>query len=303
MKNEASESSEANAGGSIRRSRAIVRAAFQALRKDPRLAWFPVLSGIGALVLLGIGGAVVGVGHSLGAGAEAGAQRAISVAGIIVYVGGHLLVVATGVAMSHAALAALAGRPWTVTEAFAAMSRRRRAVVTFAIVSATVGHLLGKKRARGGGKSRGPGTIRRLAGLAWWAATYLALPVIAREDRTGFGAIERSAALLRGTWKETMVARLTLWWAWIPAVAIAALPILLCALLGVREPAIVVPAFVLPALGIGVFGLFVRTLDGIYRAALYTYATEGVIPEAFAAEELEAIWAASPGGTSEPDDA
>lgn len=42
----------------MRRSRAIVRAAFETLRKNPRLAWFPVLSGLGALAILAVGAAI-----------------------------------------------------------------------------------------------------------------------------------------------------------------------------------------------------------------------------------------------------
>jgi hypothetical protein len=283
--------SEASESGSVRRSWAIVRAAFEALRQNPRLVWFPVLSGVGALVLAAIGAAIVATG-SLGAELDASAQRASSVAGIVVYIGGYLLAVTTGVAMNHAALEALAGRPWTVRQAFEVASRRRRAIATFAVVSATVGHLLrGRKRGSGGGRRR-PGPIRRLAGVAWWAATYLTLPVIARENRDAFGAIERSASLLRSTWKEMLVARLTLWWAWIPVAIVAALPVLLCALLGVREPVFVVLAAAIPLVGLCVLALVVRTLDGIYRAALYTYATEGVVPEPFDNAELGAIWEA-----------
>ena len=284
----------------MRRSRAIVRAAFETLRRNPRLVWFPVLAGLGALVLLGLGAAIAGLG-ALGPDPEASTRRAMSVAGIVVYVGGHLLTVATGVAMTHAALEALAGRPWTVSEAYAVASRRRRAVASFAIVAATVAHVL-----RGGGgrgrRRKGPGLLRRLAGVAWWAATYLALPVIAREDRSGLGAIERSATLVRSTWKEVALARLTLWWAWIPVVVVAAIPLVACAVLGVREPEILVPAAVVPLLGIGLFGLFVRTLDGIYRAALYTYATEGVVPELFDDEDLAAIWQARGGDVSGADE-
>jgi hypothetical protein len=39
-----------------------------------------------------------------------------------------------------------------------------------------------------------------------------------------------------------------------------------------------------------VLGLLLHTLDGIYRAALYTYASEGVVPDTFDAPDLDAIW-------------
>ncbi|MEM9459467.1 MAG: DUF6159 family protein [Myxococcota bacterium] len=301
--------SELNPHGSIRRSRAILRAAFKALRANPRLAWFPVLSAVGMVALLLFGAAIAGVG-TLVAGesvaqlgplwamlgdpnpdADAAITRALSVGGIVVYVGHNLLMTAVGVAMTHASLEALAGRPWTVRGSLQLASRRRRSIATFAVIQATVGHLLGmgRRRGRGGGR-RSPGLLSRLAQLAWWAATYLVLPVIAREGRGGVGAIERSAKLLRETWKETLIARLTLGWLWIPAVILAVVPVATCAAVGLREPAVLVVAVLLPLLGLFALGLLVNTLEGIYRAALYSYATEGVVPASFDDHELGEIW-------------
>ena len=67
-------------------------------------------------------------------------------------------------------------------------------------------------------------------------------------------------------------------------------PLALLAALGVREPAVLVPLVVLAGVVLAAFGLMLHTLDGIYRAALYTYASEGVVPEAFAGEDLQEIW-------------
>ena len=301
--------SELNPRGTIRRSRAILRAAFKALRANPRLAWFPVLSALGMVALLLSGAAIVGVG-TLVAGesvaqlgplwamlgdpnpdAETAVVRAMSIGGIVFYVGHNLLMIAVGVAMTHASLEALAGRPWTVRGSLRVASRRRRSIATFAIIQATVGHLLGMggRRGRGGGR-RSPGLLSRLAQFAWWAATYLVLPVIAREGRSGVGAIERSAKLLRETWKETLIARLALGWLWTPAVILAAIPAVTCVAVGLRQPAVLMAAVLIPLLGLVAFGLLIHTLEGIYRAALYSYATEGVVPAVFDDDELDEIW-------------
>ncbi len=315
--------SEANPRGSIRRSRAILRAAFKTLRNNPRLAWFPVLSALGVLVLVIVGGAIFEMGRLVAGESVADlgplwavvgdpnpdgdttVTRAMSIGGIVFYLGNSLAMVAMGVAMTHAALEALAGREWTVRESLRVASRRRRSIATFAIVDATVGRLLSMGARRGRrGRRRSPGPLSRLARFAWWAATYLVLPVIAREGRGGLRAIERSARLLRETWKETMVARLTLGWLWIPAVIVGAVPVVVCAVLGLREPGILMIAVLLPLLGLGVFGLLLHTLEKIYRAALYSYATEGVIPDAFAGDDLHEIWEvrSEPADGGEPSD-
>lgn len=300
---------EANLGGCIRRSRAILRAAFTAFRQNPRLVWFPVLTVFGMLALVVVSGAIAGLG-TLVAGqsvadlgplwalvsdpnpdGDTAVTRAMSVGGLVFYVGNTLFMVAMGVALTHAALEALAGRPWTVRQSLRVASQRRRSIATFALIQATVGHLLGMGGGRRrGGKRRSPGVLSRLARFAWWAATYLVLPVIAREGRGGIGAIKRSAMLLRETWGETLVARLALGWLLVPVVILGAVPVVVCLAVGVRQPAILVATVLIPLAGIGVFRLLLHTLEKIYRAALYSYATEGVVPDAFAGSDLDEIW-------------
>ncbi len=274
----------------------------QTLRRNPRLAWFPILSGIGAIGLLVVAGGLLALGSWVDAVGVAeppsGQLRAAGVVGLVLGAFGHVWMIYSGVAMTDAALHALAGRGWTVTGSFRVARSRRRAIVTYALLSATVSHLLRgrtKRERKGRRRKRKPGMLRQLAGMAWSAATYLVLPVIAREGRGGLGAVERSASLLRTTWKEIAVARLTLWWVWLPGMLVGAAPLLLCAVLGVREPVILGLAAAWLSLGCLALGLLVRTLDGIYRAALYTYATEGVVPDTFAGDALDDIWEAAPG--------
>lgn len=304
--------SEFGKRGSIRRSRAILRAALHTLKRNPRLLWFPVLSVVGLVFLVATGALITKVGAIFAGhgGADVGelwttlgqphpardetVVRAMSIAGIVFIVCGQLFEVAIAVAMTHAALEALAGRDWSLRQSFDVVKRRRGTVVSFAIIRATVGSLLSRSKKDRKGRRKGPGLLRKLAGFAWSAATYLVMPVIAREERGGFGSIERSAKLLRDTWRETLLARLTLGWLWVPAIIVAAVPAILCAALGVRDAAVLAVAIGLPVLAIAIFGLCLHTLDGIYRAALYTYATEGVVPEAFDDASLHEIWEARP---------
>lgn len=281
--------------GSIRRSRAILRAAWTTLRRNPRLAWFPVLSALGLLITTAGSAAIVGFGSMLADEPEI-SKRAGSVAAAFFYVVSQLITVGIGVAMTHAALEALAGREWSVRGSLAIARGKRGTILSFAVIRATVGRLLASERTRkskDGRKRRRrqrPSFFKKAARFAWWAATYLVLPVIAKENRGGFGAIKRSAQLFRETWHETLVARFAIGWFWVPAMFVAVAPVVLLAALGVRDPAVLVPVAVLAGLVLAAFGLMLHTLDGIYRAALYTYASEGVIPEAFAGEDLQEIW-------------
>ena len=308
---------------SVRRSRAILRASAWTLRQNPTLLWFPILSAL-ALGAMGVAcGSIAVVAREIAAhpvadlgsiwsllanadpNPEVTLGRGATVGGVVAYLGSHLVMIYTGVAMSHASLEALAGRQWTVGEAFARARSRRGAIGTYALIRATVSRLLADRRERGKrGKRRRPGPLRKLARFSWWAATYLVLPVLAREDRGGFGAIERSASLFKETWKETFVARLALGWVWGPVFILLGLPLLVCLALGVKEEAVFIAAAAVPIVGLGFFSLVLHTLHVIYRAALYTFATEGVVPEPFAVEDLDDVWSVPPaqegGPASEP---
>ena len=51
------------------------------------------------------------------------------------------------------------------------------------------------------------------------------------------------------------------------------------------------------ALSIAVIGVL-GALEAIYRAALYVFASEGVVPEPFGGPELDAIWHVKPADPS-----
>jgi hypothetical protein len=266
------------------------------------LLWFPVLTSCALIVLVMVAFAIAGLGQVLGPAPfselptpwslwadppEPGAvaRRSVLVGGPVLLLGSQLVATAGAVALTHAALESLAGRAWTFGGALARLRERRGKVVGYAILQATVGGWLARRR-RG---REGVGRVgRKLVGTAWWAATYLAIPVITREGKGPLEAVERSTRLLRGTWKETFLGRLGIGWVWSVAGLGSALLVALVLVAGGRPSPLVV--VLLPALLLGGVGLLLHTLDVIYRAALYTFATEGVIPEPFDAEELQEIW-------------
>ena len=283
----------------IRRSRAILRAATRTLQAHPRLVWFTVLSAIVSAIVVGIGGAIAWLGNDAAAWLpfadappEAAKSRSMLVFGLATWFGTHLVAPFFAVALARATLDAMASRPWNVKDALRGAGQRFATIATFAVLNASVGGLLA--RLRGDGSARRAGAASRatakVLGLAWWAATYLAVPVMAREPRSGFAAVGRSASLFRETWREAFIGRLVLGWLWAPALVIAAVPFVLCLLLKVQHAGVFALAVVLPAFALVLLGVILQTLDTIYRCALYVFATEGVVPEPFDDPDLHEIW-------------
>lgn len=292
---------------SPRRARAILRAAWHTLRRNPRLLWFSLLLGLASLAVTSAGAILGWMGisavpwlaaHGVAAPPDASlAGRAAIGFGLVLWFGTHLVAPYFGVALASATLEALASRPFSVRRSLGDATRRVGGIAAYAILDASVGAIIARLRdgkARRGTRRRGGSPLTAtVLGAGWWAATYLVLPVIARESRGGVFAVSRSTTLMRDTWKEAFVGRLVLGWVLWPValVAVGALGVLLA--LGVTpmdQPVLFVAIAGASVLLYVAIAAVAHTLDTVYRCALYVFATEGVVPEPFADPELDAIW-------------
>lgn len=292
-------------------SGAILRASFRTLRANPRLLWFPIVTLVGAVFAVGMGATLAWLSSQIAAAPHVDLgiwttlfmdePEPVEIMGRGMLAGGFLtavllqlwsLVIAVG--LSRATMDALAGREWTFGESTRAATRRLRAIATVAVAQAGVGRLLGKTR---GGKDKKKGLLSRFTTsifeMAWWAATYLVVPVLAKEKRGGIGSILRSGKLFRKTWKEAFIGRLALGWVWAAFAALAIVPFAASLYLGVQDGRWLLLALLGPG-AIALFGVvFVRTLDMVYRTALYVFATEGVVPGPFDQPELHEVFVAA----------
>lgn len=271
-------------------SRTILRAAFRTLRGHPRLLWFPIIGGLGSIAMGCVGASIAWIGQP--SGAEITVGRGAAVGGILGVVLLQMWSLISAVALSSAAMEAMAGRPWTTRGAIGSAMRRLGAIATVAIAQAGVGRLLGrgKKKSKRGFLARFTTNIWE---MAWWAATYLIVPVLAKEGRGGLGSVLRSAKLFRKTWKEAFVGRLALGWIWMLFVVIAIAPAAVSFWKGATDPRFLVAAIATPVVAALLGAAVLRALDIIYRSALYVFATEGVIPEPFDEPDLHAVFRAS----------
>ena len=120
----------------------------------------------------------------------------------------------------------------------------------------------------------------------WSIYTYLVIPALISEGVGPIQAIKRSKGLLRDTWGEKLVSRFRF-----------DLPIIISLMVGLSALVIAswVPFLESSAIAIGVVliappTLVIFALRSIYVAALYEYATTGVIPDAFPSKVIEGNW-------------
>ena len=127
-----------------------------------------------------------------------------------------------------------------------------------------------------------------LIGAAWTLVTYFVVPLIVIEHRSLGDAFKTSLGMVRRTWGEQVVANFGLgiaaFLAYLIAAGIGALLFLVLSPLGAVGIAV---AIVVGVVLVASVAVIFATLDGIYKAALYNYATNGEVPSLFDADVVQ----------------
>ncbi|MYK26701.1 MAG: hypothetical protein F4052_07110 [Dehalococcoidia bacterium] len=243
----------------------LMKMSWRVLMLDRELILFPLMS---VVVLVAVAAAVMGGGLLSGASglAEEGGEGSTGdlVLGLLLAFVSMAVVIFFNAALVAAAMERLRGGDPSVTSGLKAASARIPQILAWAVVVTAVMLILRALRNRGGIA----GQIAAMFGeAAWELASFFAVPFIVEEGVGPFDALRRSASLLRQTWGRQITAGFGFGLLTIVAVIVA---VLIGVLLAAIHP------FLGLAVGIPLVGLAwatVTALEGIFKAALYDYAT------------------------------
>jgi Family of unknown function (DUF6159) len=268
------------------RSWQLIQASCDVLRADNALLILPVFSGLATTALAA---GFVALAMSDGTFSAIRETRSLDAFGPLYawvfcwYVVQYFVVIFFNTALVGAAIALLNGDRPTVTTALKLALSRIGAVLGYAIISATVGVLLQALAERLGLIGR---LIEATLGLAWTAATFLVVPILAAEGIGPWQAIERSTTLLRKTWGENLIGN----------VGISLVASMISGAVGLIGVGGGMVFFQLgdPVLGAALLCASITTLllivlvaaalSAIYAAAVYHYAVMGTPPTDFDGE-------------------
>ena len=270
----------------ISRSFQLVKLCLRVLAADKELILFPVFSSIGVVfVLLTFAGVGIGIGaiDRIGAGALGMGDIVIALA---FYILSYFVIIFFNSALVFAAHERMSGGDPTIRSGLRGASNRIISIFMWAVVAGTVGLILnilsGQARERGGVLGIVSHIVIALLGAAWTLLTFFVVPLIVIERRPLGEAFKTSLSMIRSTWGDQVTANIGLGIGALVAYLLAAgiIALLFFALSPLGGAGMLITIAIGVTLVVAIALLF-STLDGIYKAALYSYATNGEVPKLF----------------------
>lgn len=268
------------------RSWELVKASAGVLRSDKELLVFPVISGIAALIVLATF-AIPIVSLKL---FEGGTGPLGYVIGFLFYLCQYFVIFFFNSALVGAAMIRLNGGDPTVADGLRIARERMLPILGYAAIAATVGLLLQFLKNKDNFVIRMLGS---LLGTAWTVASFLVVPVLVANKIGPIDAVKKSIELLKTTWGENAVGQLGIGFVFGFIMAgVIITGVVLSFLCFTVSPYLGGSLVVLTVLSALTVGIIQSALSGVYAAALYRFANDGVAPQGFEGMGLQTAFQA-----------
>ena len=244
----------------------LIKQSLGVLRRDKKLAVFPVLSALAAVAV----SAPFWVALFGAAPFEPPRWTPANYAWLFLwYCAFSFVIIFFNCALVACAQVRFAGGEPSIMDGIYQAGSRAGHILLWAVASSTVGVILRAIEERAGWVGR---IAAGLFGIGWSLATYLIVPVLVFEDRGVVDSVHRSSQLLRETWGEQLVAGIHFGWMGLAA----AIP-------GVVLGAISWPLGILYFLALAIVMTAARE---IFVVALYRYAVSGQPPDGYSPDAM-----------------
>lgn len=277
----------------ISRGWELAKASASVLYSDKKLVLFPIVSGLGTLlVLISFVAPLIGLQMAgkidLDPANNNGQPPVWTYAvAFAFYFCTYFVIIFCNAALVSCAIMRFNGEEPTLGDGFAAAARRLPQIFAWALVSATVGVIL--KVIESAHEKVGE-IISAVLGTAWTVVTFFVVPVLVVEKTGPFEAISRSLAILKKAWGEALVGNLGLGLFKFLLILPGILLLFGAGALLVSVKATVIPGVAL--LIVGVLWLLLASAVGaalstIFLSALYQYAAFDKVPAGFDRRTME----------------
>ena len=264
----------------------LARQSFRVLSLDKELLLFPLLSGLSCiLVLAGFVGGVWATG--MAQREDFASETASWVILFLYYFASYFVIVFFNSALVACAMIRFQGGDPTVGDGLRAAGERLAQIAAWALLAATVGVVLRiiEQRVEAIGR-----IVVSLLGAAWTIAAYFVVPVLVVEKLGPVDAFKRSAMIMKKAWGESLVSNVGIGL----ITFLVGFVFVVTTVIGTAVLAVNMGSFAVLWAGIAVLvvllillALVSSALNSIVLCALYLYASEDKMPEAFEGTGLQ----------------
>lgn len=268
--------------GKFSRTWRIMGASWKVLKLDKELLLFPVLSML-AVVLVVASFALPLLDDTARRHLETASQSQPAVyAGLFLfYVANYFVILFFNAGIVACALERMNGGDPTIGFGLRAAWRHLPQILGWAVVTSTVGLILRAIEERVGLIGQ---IVVAVLGMTWTVTSFLVIPVLINEGKGPIQAYEDSASMLKRSWGEQIIGNVSFA---LIFVVLGVVPVGLVVLaVASGSDVAVTTALILAAVYVLVAALVQSTLQAIYQAAVYRYASQGSVPGGFDDEML-----------------
>jgi hypothetical protein len=252
----------------------LVKASARVLWADKELVIFPIFSSVGVLVISISFFLPFLFSNMMDTLLTGGTQIFGLLVLFVFYIFQYIVIFFANTALVGAAIIRIRGGDPTVSDGIRIAFSRFGIILGYALIAATVGIIMNALSR----KSKGIGRMLiSLVGFAWNVATYLVVPVLAIEGVGPIEAIKRSVKLLKQTWGEQIIGNFGLgaiFGLGVLAIIVVFIPLIVLAA-SLESFPLMAGLIVFLVVVLTLLGLVQSTLEGIYKAAVYQYASTG----------------------------
>ncbi len=270
----------------------ITKLSWKVLQLDRELIFFPIMGTLGAIIVGVIAAGVfagTGTFDRLGSG-ETEFNIVDLIVTLVAYFGALYMVIFCNAALIAAARERLEGGDPNVMSGIRAVRGMWLAILGWTIITGTVGLILQALQSMARENSHG---VMRIVAIilvallqtAWAYITFFVIPILVVERVGPFRAIRRSGSLLRQTWGEQLTASFSFFLIYLIAMLIVAIPVVV--LIFIWPVGAIIVGVILGGIALA----SVAAMEGIFKAALYEWVSEGKGSEWFDQRTLSNAYA------------
>lgn len=276
-------------GNRIQNGVELTRQSWLALRANPQLLVFPVISLIGMVIvtiLFFIPVSATGIFSALSEQNSRGSGNVnnmlFTIMMFLYYFVTYTVIIFSNTALVGAAMRLARGETATVQDGINIALSRLGKIFVYAAISATVG-MLARAIRQSGSNSRNPvgmiisAIIASIIQASWNLVVFFAIPVLVVEDLGVIDSLKRSVGLFKQTWGEQFTGSMAI--SAVSCLATIGLTVAAVVIIGlaaaIGNTALIILAVAVVFLGFIFLSLISGAINGIFQASLYQYATTG----------------------------